>query len=310
VDASTRWIEKQKNFHEGYCHFEDEVWDSSLVLLATHEALPAVREGVIRWLVQKRLNRLGAFDGDVWETCFAVMALLEASYNRDVLKKSIAWLCGLRNEGGIVVSPSYTSLVGLCILRYLTKFGMGEEQALVECNRKFLSTLLSLAPDEEYDQFPYTDEPWGNSVVLLYLTQAHLTGHVQLDNKFYERHLDYYTKYIQKLESESKPLCRTEDLSLSVQMLHAIALATASQYGEALRLSIVERAVSQEILSSLPRISFAFQRMFEVDLDGTTWVIRITKSTRRTITVIIAVIGLVSSVLGIWPFIKPWLNIK
>jgi hypothetical protein len=310
VDASTRWIEKQKNLHESYCHFEDEVWDSSLVLLATHESLPEVRDGVTRWLLEKRLNRQGAFDGDVWETCFAVLALLDATQDREALRKSIDWLCGLANDRGMIVSPSYTALAGMCVLKYMAKFDAADDTDLRERHSRFLAAISSVAPDEDYGHFPYADELWGNSIVILYLSQCQLAGLFDPNGSFYESHIELYSKHLDAVEFGREPLCRTEDLSLSSQMLYSVALATASKYQASMRLAGIEKTVSMEILASLPKVAFSFQRMFEVDLDGTTWVVRITQSTRRSIGLVIAIIGVISSMLGIWPFVEPWFKTK
>jgi hypothetical protein len=302
VYASTRWLERQKNVRGEYCHYEDEVWDTALVLLATHESLPVLRDGMVRWLVQKRLNKHGAFDGDIWETCFAVLALLEVSREKETLRKSILWLCNLRNESGLVVSPAYTSLVGMCIQKYLAKYGVEGEELLTHYNTGFLRALVSFAPEQEFQAFPYADELWGNSYTLLYLLRGRVSGQVNFDNAFLAKHMEQYTEYIDRVELSLERLCRIEDLALTVQMLDVLAVATCNQYLHDLAVSSLTRKIAHEILMTLPPQSFSYSGMFEID--GSTWVIRLFKSTRKKAAIVIAVIGLPSSLVGFWPYLK------
>jgi len=210
ISAGKRWLERHLDVADDEAHLGDEVWDTSLALLAL--AGGKHDKNLKAWILDAK-NSKGAFDGEIWETCFAIKALSECGCNERDLKQSIEWLkdlvCECQDAGNItykkVVSPTYTALIFETLYAFeKDKLDWGE-------------VLKLFADKDQFDKFPWADEVWANFLVVSFLQR--IRSEAKLDqtsiDKINERIEESYKSLIAWVGSKDCDL-RVEDIVFSI----------------------------------------------------------------------------------------------
>ncbi len=172
VERFDTFLESGQNFITRHLHFEkdgtahlgDEVWDTSLAILSLDDG--QILKKLVAW-VEKSQNSKGAFDGEIWETCFAVMALRSVSCSNENMSNAISWLKALVwGKGGDqsfreVVSPTYTALILNVIYSDVDK---NIEPLEIEEILKYFANV------DPFKEFRWADEEWANFIVVGFLS--------------------------------------------------------------------------------------------------------------------------------------------
>jgi len=198
IEDGEKWLkEKATKKKNKYSHYEDEVWDTSLALLAIGGKESELRNRLAGWLVSKQYY--GAFDGEVWEPCFAILAL--ASLDNDnftqAINSGINWLesiSGLaNNEPTLFITPTYTAFVAYVLITIGGK----------NLNTKSIAKLITSTCSPENQQ-------WAQAIILLFLSCAQGTNRDNINEI-----MGSVKKYIENNKEK-----RVEDLALSLIALH------------------------------------------------------------------------------------------
>lgn len=194
---------KDANQVENYLCFNNEVWDTSLALIAfskcggdesSHDI-----EKMIRWLLNKAND--DNWDKEPWETLWAITALLVAGKELDTvaptIKKSLKWVLGLRNADGVLISTHYMSFL-LSVLNdvvRLLKLTSREENHFNAAIEASLSYVKNDYLKKRRGLSLWDDEPWIIGHVLLGIAGASKSKDMFfLDLEFNDYLLQWYEK--------------------------------------------------------------------------------------------------------------------
>lgn len=162
ISEGRRWLKKRLSDNDNETHLGDEVWDTSLALLALNDK--NCSQKMIDWLIGAKNSR-GSFDGEIWETCFAILAI---SSRCDLCECDISdsrkWLESLIfPQGKIVevVSPTYTALI-LRALQASQSDSLKKAEIVNEVHEVFYLD----SSEKDYKNFKWSDEVWGNFMVI------------------------------------------------------------------------------------------------------------------------------------------------
>jgi hypothetical protein len=105
--------------------FNDEVWDTSIALIALQKGAPGAyadeKKAIVRWLLSEAQE--DNLKNEPWETLWALQALMEFGEEIENLlpfiKRCITWIFEQRNSQGILISHHYMGLL-LSVLNLIT----------------------------------------------------------------------------------------------------------------------------------------------------------------------------------------------
>lgn len=248
--AGREWLSTKATNHEHdsvlLSHYESEVWDTALALISFKDSHnhTDLTNNIRQWLFSRK-NSDGAFDGDFWETSWATLALLltgARQQDSSDVQDSLHWLCNAQNSNGVIISPGYSALVGLCLLtsqnlndRSSPRADSTKKNWWAPIEARIFHALVNddyvAARMNHQEQPPWADEIWGNCLVIHYLCKRlTIQSHpkpvypIALDHLL-ERALSNIRGYIDEVASQamhnSSP-ARTEDLALAVVAMDSL----------------------------------------------------------------------------------------
>ncbi len=160
--------------------FNDEVWDTSIALIALHKGAPDTfieeKEAILKWLVTQAQD--DNFKNEPWETLWALQALLESheevEKQSSLIKACIAWVLGLRNAEGVLISQHYMAflLTVLSLITHRLRLSEDERRVYAEAARICEDYLKAKFSANRERGMPWANEPWTVGHFLLGVANA------------------------------------------------------------------------------------------------------------------------------------------
>lgn len=145
--------------------FNDEVWDTSVGLMALVKVSPGDFHGdverILRWLKSQAQD--DNFKNEPWETFWALNAFLESGMALDdtvpLLRRCIEWVLRRRNTEGVLISSHYMGFLLTILNLMLQKTSLSEADVKVYSETaEFCETYLK----EEFARTQQNGQAWGN----------------------------------------------------------------------------------------------------------------------------------------------------
>ena len=160
--------------------FNDEVWDTSVALIALHKGAPDAfseeKKEIVRWLLSE--TQEDNFKNEPWETLWALQALLESREEVENLssfiKRCIVWVLRQRNPEGILLSHHYMGflLTVLSLMKRRMSLRGDELRVYSEATRICEDYLKGEFLANRERGTLWTNEPWIVGHVLLGVASA------------------------------------------------------------------------------------------------------------------------------------------
>ena len=280
-------------------NFEDEIWDTSLALIGLYESNDIDQiQGIVNYLLECRTREgilQGSYEGDVWETCFASIALakilqsgkLSNSIEREIkqgFKETSTWLISLLEQAnGKVVSPHHTALVIIALQRMDSKIPSSLLQQSIDF---ILEAYNDLSKNASVDRI------WQYSLNMIALSDMFSYKHYELNPSQIEKSIAYFHTFISILrdtfnDKDSFEGMRTEDLSLSIL---AIFVMIKNLVKDEKELEKVRDYIDAAIEKPPADVHFYSD-------EGGVWHIQIPPSTRKQVSKIVALVGFIIAII-------------
>ncbi|MBP6875804.1 MAG: hypothetical protein KBD56_07010 [Candidatus Eisenbacteria bacterium] len=213
----------------GFLSWEEEVWDTSVALLALATSPQDFSEpirGGLRWLSKVYQRGRQNWNDEPWESSWALLAIDSAARLREPLdvdrEATLRWLLTLRGNPAPaqLVNCHYTALFALVARSFVERETSADDQELIASLRTarqestaFLANRLSQAPAGEL----WTREVWSNSLALWALASNEAAG--ALPAATLERTITWFAK-----ELENPATVLTEDRAFAAVALFHLAV--------------------------------------------------------------------------------------
>ncbi len=160
--------------------FNEEVWDTSVALIAIQKGAPGqfpeAVEGMVKWLLAEAQQN--NYKNEPWETMWALQALIESGARPSdiskLVRRCLEWVLERRSAQGILISPHYMGFLLMVLNSVVRKFDLTDaemsrySEAIADCESYLKKEFLN-----GMDQgILWGNEPWSIGHILLGIAES------------------------------------------------------------------------------------------------------------------------------------------
>lgn len=219
------------------CDWEEEVWDSSVAIMAlSHKSMhKRYRDNILSgWAgLENKYNKINHnWHDEPWETSWALLALHSIMENEELETETVNWkqcllwlsdLCG-KPKKGLLINWHYSALFVLIVNRYANDKYLGGlenedlKMKLRNGRNEIISHIMDNLKNTEDEDILWTQELWSNSLILWALCEPYQDKYEEVHVNSIE--IDRVYKWFIKVLDKNKQ--QREDIAFSCISLCAL----------------------------------------------------------------------------------------
>ncbi len=205
-------IIKDANETNGFLNWDEEIWDTSIAIMALSTDYENNKEGILKalkWIESKYITISQSWNEEVWETLLALNAITYSKYkpqktsdNNLYFERSINWINSLYNtpKKGILINWSSTALYLLFAVNS-KKFDLNNSnQTILNEHVKCSCEQILKSSIDASELALWTSEAWSNGLVLWSISEA---KYGKLEEEKLERIINWFRD---RLKLEETPI--------------------------------------------------------------------------------------------------------
>lgn len=205
-------IIKDANETNGFLNWDEEIWDTSIAIMALSTDYENNKEEILKalkWIESKYITISQSWNEEVWETLLALNAITYSKYkpqktsdNNLYFERSINWINSLYNtpKKGILINWSSTALYLLFAVNS-KKFDLNNSnQTILNEHVKCSCEQILKSSIDASELALWTSEAWSNGLVLWSISEA---KYGKLEEEKLERIINWFRD---RLKLEETPI--------------------------------------------------------------------------------------------------------
>lgn len=174
LQCSKKWLlGEQTRINDDFFHWNEEIWDTAMAIFALNQLHLNQKDpryhNTIVW-IENLFNKTqrNNWHDEPWETCWALIAILESNQPQKffpTILASLNWLLTFRSSNGMIIAPHYTAYY---IFIY-TKILKWHEDLNIEFDKKYTEAATAACDfliKEIKPDILWNGEAWANGQIL------------------------------------------------------------------------------------------------------------------------------------------------